>query len=169
MQKIPKLKLLSSAFSDGDMIPVKYTGDGADLSPGLNWENAPDNVKEWALICDDPDAPATAPWVHWVLYKLPANVRSLPEGLPIGAMLQNPSGARQGRNSWTDGQKIGYQGPLPPRGHGVHHYHFKLYALNTELLALPNLDKTDLLRAMSSHILAEAELIGIYERKRPTK
>jgi hypothetical protein len=156
-----KITIESSAFKHNETIPRKYTGDGEDLSPPLSWSGVPDGTKELALIMDDPDAPRPEPWVHWVLYKLPATVTSLPEGVATTETLSEPAGARQGKNTWP---AIGYRGPAPPKGHGVHHYHFKLYALDTALDVQPGLTKDQLLAKMQGHILAEGELIGTYER-----
>ena len=153
----------SSAFAAGEAIPRRHTGQGEDLSPPLTWEGAPGATRELALIVDDPDAPSPQPWVHWVICKIPADVTQLPEGVPTSGRLSDPPGAVQGANSWPT---IGYRGPMPPAGHGVHHYHFKLYALDGELTAEPGLDKAELLKAMKGHILAEAELIGTYEIRR---
>ena len=151
----------SDAFADGGAIPRRYGEDGEDLSPPLTWSGLSEGVKELALIVDDPDAPRAEPWVHWVLYKIPADVRTLTEGGPPTPTLNVPPGAMQGKNSWgTDG----YRGPAPPRGHGTHHYHFRLYALDAPLAAAQDLDKAGLLEAMQGRVLAEAELVGTYER-----
>ncbi len=159
------IDVTSTAFANGQPIPQKYTGEGQDLSPPLAWKTAPAGTRQWALICDDPDAPTAEPWVHWVLYEIPGDVRSLPEGVDTAAKPRAPKGALQGLNSWTDGRKIGYRGPFPPNGHGVHHYHFKLYALDAPLALKEGLAKKALLKAMDGHILATGELIGTYERK----
>jgi Raf kinase inhibitor-like YbhB/YbcL family protein len=151
----------SPAFGPGEKIPTKHTGDGEDVSPALSWSGAPAKTKELALIMDDPDAPVAEPWVHWVLYKIPPGVSSLEEGVARSETLSEPSGAMQGKNSWDE---IGYMGPAPPRGHGVHHYHFKVYALDAPLDVKPGLSKKALLSAMSGHILAEGERIGTYQR-----
>ncbi|MBV8487273.1 MAG: YbhB/YbcL family Raf kinase inhibitor-like protein, partial [Planctomycetaceae bacterium] len=119
-------------------------------------------TQELAIIVDDPDAPTPQPWVHWVLYKIPATESALPEGTHAKPAPGFPAGALQGKNSWGS---IGYRGPEPPRGHGVHHYHFKIYALDGALNVTAGLDKPGLLRAMKGHILEEAELVGTYERK----
>ena len=105
------------------------------------------------------------PWVHWVLYAVPAAVRSLPEGVKTSAQLSEPKGALQGKNSWPGGRTVGYRGPAPPKGHGVHHYHFKLYALDSELKLGAGLTKSELLNAIDGHILGVGELVGTYERK----
>jgi Raf kinase inhibitor-like YbhB/YbcL family protein len=154
----------SAAFAGGEPVPRKHTGDGEDVSPSLSWQGVPDGTKELALICDDPDAPTPKPWVHWVIYKIPPETQSLPEDVPPSSRLESPITACQGRNSWSSGRTIGYRGPAPPPGHGTHHYHFKLYALDGELDVNPGIDKSALLEAMSGHILAEAELVGTYQR-----
>ena len=154
--------LRSSAFESGRPIPRRHSGDGADLSPALAWSGAPAGVRQLALICDDPDAPTAEPWVHWVIYGLPADLTGLPEGLPRRARLDQPAGASQGVNSWPSGN-VGYRGPAPPPGK-VHHYHFKLYALDATLKLEPGATKRDLLRAIEGHILAQAELVGTYQR-----
>lgn len=159
------IKPTSTAFGSGEPIPKKYTGDGQDVSPPLAWQEAPAGTRQWALICDDPDAPTDEPWVHWVIYGLPASVRSLPEGVKTTAQLSDPKGALQGKNSWPDGRTVGYRGPAPPKGHGVHHYHFKLYALDAELKQSPGLTKNELLKAIDGKTLATGELVGTYERK----
>jgi len=155
------MQLMSSAFGNGSRIPTKYTGDGEDLSPPLAWEDVPAGTKELVLICDDPDAPTPQPWVHWVLYRIPAETRSLAEGASRAAALPGV----QGRNSWKSGQTTGYRGPAPPPGHGLHHYRFRLYAIDTHLSLPPRMDKEAVLGAIKGHILAEAETVGTYERK----
>jgi Raf kinase inhibitor-like YbhB/YbcL family protein len=158
------IAITSSAFDDGQPIPKKYSEDGEDLSPPLAWAYAPKGTKQWALICDDPDAPTPEPWVHWVIYSIPGEIRSLPQGVEPTDTLPNLQGAQQGKNSWPSGQTIGYRGPAPPKGHGVHHYHFKLYALDAALALKPQMTKQALEKAMGDHILATGELIGTYER-----
>ena len=110
---------------------------------------------------EDPDAPTSQPWVHWVLYKIPADVRTLAEGVPPSPTLNTPLGALQGKNSWGSD---GYRGPAPPPGHGAHHYHFRLFAIDVPLHAAHGLDKKGLLGAMQGHVLAQAELVGTYQR-----
>ncbi len=156
-----RMMLKSEAFHNGQPIPVRHTGDGEDVSPPLTWSNVPPLAKELALICDDPDAPTDEPWVHWVIYKIPTTASGLAEGIQRAERLPPPLKALQGKNSWN---VVGYRGPAPPKGHGVHHYHFKLYALNAPLTLGPNQDKAALLKAMSGHILAECELVGTYQR-----
>ena len=148
-------KVTSTAFEEGGMIPAKYTCDGQDISPPLEFSFVPDSAKSLALICDDPDAPVGT-WVHWVLFNLPAEIKELPENVPPNEKLSN--GAIQGAN---DFRKIGYGGPCPPGG--THRYYFKLYALNTELNLDPGITKKELLEAMEGHILAKGQLVGKYK------
>ncbi len=155
------LTIQSSAFAGGETIPQKYTGDGPDLSPPLTFSDVPQAAKELALIVDDPDAPTPQPWVHWIIFKIPARATGLPEDVSKTETTTDPPGARQGENSFN---KIGYGGPAPPRGHGVHHYHFKLYALDTELDLAATPDKKQLLAAMEGHVIAKGELVGTYQR-----
>ncbi len=154
------IQITSSAFSQGQPIPKKYTGDGDDVSPPLGWSNLPNGTKELALICDDPDAPRPEPWVHWLIYKIPADAKGLPEGVPHGGKLKEPAGALQGENSFP---ATGYGGPAPPRGK-PHRYFFKLYALDTPLQVEPGLEKDALLEKMKGHVLGQGELMGTYKR-----
>src|SRR5512134_3951602 len=155
------IKLTSTAFTAGRPVPRQYTADGRNVSPPLAWSDAPAGTREWALLVDDPDAPRAEPWVHWILFKIPAHTRSLPEDLPPAEHVSSPPGAQQGKNSWG---RTGYGGPEPPRGHGVHHYHFRLYALDTPIELAPGAEKEAVLKAMQGHILAQGDLVGTYER-----
>ena len=148
------LRILSAAFEPGGAIPRQHTGEGKDSSPPLSWSGAPAGTRELALICDDPDAPTPKPWVHWVLYKLPASTTGLAAG--------SGGGGLEGRNDFG---RAGYGGPMPPRGHGVHRYRFKLYALKEPLALAAGATKEQLLDAMKGRVLAEAELVGAYERR----
>jgi Raf kinase inhibitor-like YbhB/YbcL family protein len=150
-------QLSTTAFSSGGPIPKKFTCDGPDVSPALTWNEPPAGTQAFALIMDDPDAPVGT-WVHWVLYDLPASERGLPEGVPKEAEV--PSGARQGRN---DFRKIGYGGPCPPAG-STHRYFFKLYALSSTTQLNSGATKADLEGAIKGHVLAQAELVGRYNR-----
>jgi len=146
-------QLSSSAFSSGGTIPKKYTCDGSDASPALNWNGAPAGTQSFALIADDPDAPAGT-WVHWVLYNAPGSVKEFPEGVKKEEQLSD--GTLQGRN---DFRKIGYGGPCPPPGK-PHGYFFKLYALDTKLSLKAAATKGELESAMKGHVLGQAELMG---------
>jgi len=152
--------LTSPAFKPDDRIPAKYTGEGADVSPPLEWSDPPAGAKSFALICDDPDAPMGT-WDHWLLWNLAGDLRKLPENVAKTETVAALGGARQGKNSWP---KIGYNGPMPPKGHGTHHYHFDLYALDTALDLKTGADKKALLAAMKGHILGKATLMGTYSR-----
>jgi Raf kinase inhibitor-like YbhB/YbcL family protein len=150
------IKLTSSAFKEGAIIPAQYSCDGKDISPPLSWSEVPGGTKSFALICDDPDAPIGT-WVHWIVYNIPDNVTSLPENVPpnksvMGNILQG----------MTDFRRIGYGGPCPPRG--THRYYFKIYALDTMLNLSAGATKRELLRAMEGHILAEGQIMGRYGR-----
>ena len=164
MATVTQIEVTSSAFDQGEPIPKKYTGEGADVSPPLAWSGVPEGTKELALVCDDPDAPTAEPWVHWVIYKIPATATGLPEGVPDKPRLKDPSGALQGKNSWPNGQTIGYRGPMPPPGHGTHHYHFTLYALDVRLPVEPGETKKALLEEIADHVIAKGTLTGTYKR-----
>jgi Raf kinase inhibitor-like YbhB/YbcL family protein len=157
------MEITSTVFRDGQAIPQKYTGEGEDVSPELHWTNLPDGTKELALICDDPDAPRAEPWVHWVIFKISSLLDHLPEGIARSPRPSKPAEVLQGRNSWPS-DNIGYRGPMPPPGHGTHHYHFRLYALDVELNSERALSKEELLELMQGHVLAEAEMVGTYAR-----
>jgi Raf kinase inhibitor-like YbhB/YbcL family protein len=150
------LKLTSTAFEEGGMIPAQYTCDGQNVSPPLAWSGAPEGTKTLALIADDPDAPRGT-WVHWVVHQIPATEKGLPENVPARETLEG--GARQGTN---DFKKPGYGGPCPPSG--THRYFFKLYALDASPDLPPGATKDQLLKAMEGHILAQGQLMGRYKR-----
>ncbi|MGB8327290.1 MAG: YbhB/YbcL family Raf kinase inhibitor-like protein [Steroidobacteraceae bacterium] len=150
----------SLEFAPNGSIPATYTSDGDDVSPPLRWSAVPVAAKSLALIVDDPDAPdPRAPqttWVHWVLYNLPVGTAALPADATSQGL---PAGTREGLNDW---KRSGYGGPSPPVGR--HRYFFKLYALDTVLPDLGSPTKAILLGAMQGHVLAEAQLVGTYER-----
>jgi Raf kinase inhibitor-like YbhB/YbcL family protein len=150
--------LRSSAFLSGDTIPMLYTCDSANISPPLNWTNQFNNTGSFAIIMDDPDAPVQI-WVHWIVYNIPATIFNLPAHFPMDSVL--PDGTKQG---YTSFKTTGYGGPCPPDG--IHHYHFKLYALDTKLNVRSRLTKMQLLDAMKGHIQGETELVGRYGRKK---
>jgi hypothetical protein len=151
------MKLTSPAFPEGGAIPKQYTCDGKDISPPLAWSDVPAGTKSFALICDDPDAPAGV-WVHWVAYDLPASSTGLPEAVP--AREEIPGGGRQGRN---DFRKIGYNGPCPPSG--THRYVFTVSALDGTLELSAGATKGELVAALNGHVLAEGRLTGNYSRR----
>ena len=151
------MKLTSLAVRPGQPIPAIHSCEGEDRSPALVWDEVPANTRSLALIVDDPDAPR-GPYVHWVLFNLPADAIELAAGVPRVPEL--PSGARQGINDSGD---VGYRGPCPPKG-GPHRYFFRLYALDCALNLQPGVNRSDLAAAMASHVLAEATLMGTYQR-----
>jgi Raf kinase inhibitor-like YbhB/YbcL family protein len=155
------MELSSSSFASGGEIPRRCTCEGEDLAPPLQWSGVPERASSLALIVDDPDAPDPAApqrtWVHWVLYDIAPTASGLPEG---GRPL--PQGAREGLNDWN---RRGYGGPCPPIGR--HRYFFKLYALDKALPALPRPTKAAVEQAMRGHVLAQAELVGTYQKARP--
>ncbi len=155
------LSISSPAFQNQEKIPPKYTCDGADESPPLQWEGVPEGTKSFALIMDDPDAPPGT-WVHWVTYNIPGDATGLPENFP--KVENHQDGTRQGL-CWgvDDFDRVGYYGPCPPPGHD-HRYFFKLYALDIPLELPGKATKADVEKAMKEHILGETQLIGKYGR-----
>ncbi|HKH48568.1 MAG TPA: YbhB/YbcL family Raf kinase inhibitor-like protein [Thermoanaerobaculia bacterium] len=150
------LTLTTTAFEHGGQIPTKYTCEGDDIVPELSWTEVPAGAVSLALIMDDPDAPDPQPWVHWVLYNIPASSTGFPEGISPQDL---PAGTREGLNDWN---RTGWGGPCPPKGR--HRYSFRLYALDVVLPDLRHPTKAKLLSAMDGHILAQTELIGSYEK-----
>lgn len=147
-----EMELISSAFRDGEEIPIEYTCDGRDVSPPLDIAGAPDGAQSLALVMDDPDAPGGT-FDHWVVYGISPGTSKIPEGTL-------PPGSRAGRNSWG---RNGWGGPCPPDGR--HRYRFHLYALDDELALSAGATKEELERAMKDHVLAEATLTGTYQRR----
>lgn len=157
---VAQFTLSSPSFRNNQPMPAKHSCEGEDASPELKWEGAPAGTKSFALIADDPDAPGGS-WVHWVMYGVPANATQLPEKVAKTDTVAALTGVKQGMNDFG---KPGYGGPCPPRGHGIHHYHFRLYALDAELNVAPRVTRKQLEAAMKGHILAQAELVGTYQR-----
>lgn len=150
------MKITSAAFRDDGEIPRKYTCDGEDISPPIEWNDVPTEAKTVALICDDPDAPRKD-FTHWVLFDRPAGARTLQEH--VAPRQELPDGGRQGKNDFG---KVGYGGPCPPSG--SHRYRFRLYALDAELGLPPSATRKDVETAMKGHVLETAELTGVYAR-----
>jgi Raf kinase inhibitor-like YbhB/YbcL family protein len=151
-------RLSSPAFKAGGRIPPKYSCEGADISPPLAWTGAPAGTRSFVLLCDDPDAPVGA-WHHWALFNLPTAVGHLDEAYPATGRLV------ASRQAINDFGKPGYGGPCPPRGHGTHHYRFRLLALSVPSLALPEPVKcVDVENAAKPFLLGTAQLIGTYSR-----
>ena len=155
--EVMSIRMQSSAFQDDGMIPPRYTCDGQNISPGLQWAAIPEEARSLALIADDPDAPSGT-FVHWVLYGLSPERHELTENMPKDEIL--PNGARQGINDFG---RTGYGGLCPPSG--THRYYFTLYALDTEIDLPPGESKAALLDAMEGHILAKGQIMGRYKRQ----
>ncbi len=151
------MTLISEAFEPGETIPDRYTCEGDDVSPPLKWREVPPEAESLVLICDDPDAPGGT-WSHWVLYDLPSGKSSLDEGISPDPEL--PDGGVHGRNGFGH---LGYGGPCPPRGE-MHHYYFRLYALNEKLDLPPGATRSQVLDRVEGHTLAKTELMGQYQR-----
>ncbi len=154
-----QIALTSTAFQEGQPIPVRYTADGEDVSPPLTWTDVPSGTQSLALICEDPDAPRGT-WTHWVLFNLLPSAQALEEEVPPQETL--PDGSIQGTN---DFKRLGYGGPSPPPGQ-PHRYFFKLFALDTTLRLSPGASRQQVLAALQGHILAEGQLMGTYGRSR---
>ena len=151
------MQLTSTAFEQGGPIPKQHTGEGVDTSPALAWRNAPEGTKAFAVICHDPDAPLVTPagtygYVHWVLYNLPAATRELEEG------------TTEGTSGTNDFGNAGYGGPMPPNGHGKHHYYYWILALNEDTQLEPGLTMWELLKSIESRLIGMNRLVGTYER-----
>ena len=155
------INVTSKTFLANGPIPRANTPMGANTSIELSWTGVPSAAKELALLIEDPDAPFPKPFVHWVLWGVSPTTTSLPAGLPTTPTLPSLGVAKQGTN---DFKKHGYGGPQPPLGHGVHHYHVQLFALDTTLSLQPGASRDDLATALKGHVLAEGELVGTYEQ-----
>jgi len=151
---------VGSVFHNGDYIPVEFTCDGDDVNPPIFIGHVDSSARSLVIIVDDPDAPAGT-FTHWIAWNIPP-LGEIPKGLPAQPEVEAPVSLVQGRNDFG---KIGYGGPCPPRGHGVHHYHFRVYALDTTLDLKPGSSREELERAMRGHVIQQGELIGLYERR----
>jgi len=153
---LSEMQLTSPAFDAGGAIPSKHTGEGVDVSPAFAWSGAPDDAASFALICHDPDAPLVTPghygYVHWVLYNIPGSVDALPEGVDAYTSGKNDFG------------NAGYGGPMPPEGHGRHHYFFWLLALDTDTELPAGLTLWELLERVEPNVVAMNRLVGTYTR-----
>ncbi len=148
-----RLSITSDSFENGKPIPTQYTCDGEDQAPTIHWSDPPASTRSFALVIDDPDAPSGI-FRHWGVFDIPASARSLGGKQKIGTEVRNDFG------------KPGYGGPCPPPGHGVHHYRFRLFALDTARLGLPGDAKiVDVENAALNHAIAQGEIVGTYERK----
>lgn len=155
---LSEMQLETKAFDNRGTIPAKHTGEGDDVSPALSWRNVPDGTKSFVVICHDPDAPLVSPngtygFVHWALYNVPASVTSLPEGTTEYTAGKNDMG------------NVGYNGPMPPEGDGVHHYFFWVLALDDEPNLQSGLTMWQVLERVEPHLLGMNRIVGTYERK----
>jgi Raf kinase inhibitor-like YbhB/YbcL family protein len=157
---VPELEVSSPAFSPNGAIPKRYTKDGVDVSPPLRWSSPPAGTREIVVIVEDPDAPFPKPYVHWLAHGVAPATTELPEGLPKARDVSTPP-LRQLRNS---DRREGWAGPAPPHGHGVHHYHFQVFALSEPLRNFVGSEREALVDAMRGHVLAYGDLVGTYER-----
>jgi Raf kinase inhibitor-like YbhB/YbcL family protein len=152
------LEVRTESFMSRSPMTSKYTQMGDSISPSLEWQGAPADAISLAIICEDPDAPMPEPCVHWIAYNIPPRLSELPEGLPAGDL---PQGGKHGKNYLG---KTEYAGPKPPVGHGAHHYHFQVFALDRELNFFGPPDRNAMVDAMRGHVLAQGEVVGTYER-----
>ena len=153
------LTVTSPAFRAGQSIPLKYSDYGEKVSPALRWAGAPESAKAFIVLAEDPDAQAPKPFLHWSLYNLPITVTQLEEGIPGLPRLPELGGALQGRSSRGN---TGYMGPRPPKGDRPHHYHFQVFALDAPLTLDPNASREQVLAAMTGHVVAGGETIGVF-------
>ena len=151
------MQLISSDFSADGPIPIRFTCEGDNVSPEFSWRETPEETRSFALIIHDPDAPRPSGFTHWVLYNIPGDRGELDPNVPKRE--QVPGTGTQGRN---DKGEIGYTGPCPPSG--THRYYARLFALDRELGLQPGASQRELTEAMEGHILARAELMGIYKK-----
>jgi Raf kinase inhibitor-like YbhB/YbcL family protein len=147
--------ITSPSFENGAFIPKKFSGEGGDINPELQIQNVPAGTNSLALIMHDPDAPLPGGFTHWVVWNIDPAIPAIKEE-------SIPPGSVEGFNGM---KKPGYMGPMPPPGHGVHHYHFQLYALDEPLELPEETDKAGLEKALSDHIIETAELVGLYKRE----
>ena len=160
------ITVTSPTLKEGETIPRQYTPDGRNDSPPLAWSGVPAAAKELAVVCEDPDAGNPPPFVHWVVYKIPASAKGLPEALPLDSATKMPAdlaGTVQGTNGF---RRTLYRGPAPPAGK-PHHYHFVVYALDAPIATKPGqvpLTRAELLEAIKGHVIGQGELVALYER-----
>ena len=158
-----KIAVESPTLKADQAIPRDYTADGRNLSPPLTWSNVPAGTKELAVVCEDPDAGNPPPFVHWVIYRIPATAKGLPENIPFEPGAPMPAGIAGAIQGLSGFRRPFYRGPAPPPGK-PHHYHFVVYALDADLGLKPGLARSDLLDAIRGHVIGQGELVAIYER-----
>ncbi len=158
-RELGRLEVVSKSVDDRGSIADVYSAYHDNISPPLSWTRMLD-AESFALILEDPDAPRERPFLHWMIWNLPGSLTELPPGVPAEPTPREPPGAIQGMN---DASGFGYFGPRPPPGHGVHRYHFQLFALDIRLPLPPTTSLPDLLNALRGNTIADAELVGLYE------
>jgi Raf kinase inhibitor-like YbhB/YbcL family protein len=151
-EDIRSIDVTSTAFTDGGTLPVAFTADGSGVAPPIAWSNVPESARSLVLIAEDPDAPIPKPFVHWLVYSLPVTTSSI---------ATSPAGGREGKNSTL---KTGYTPAAPPAGHGLHHYHFQVFALDTVLELGEGAGRSAVVEAMRNHVIAWGEIVATYER-----
>jgi len=154
------IEVKSNAFGPNQMIPHEFSDYGESISPALIWSGVPKEAQSLVLVVEDPDAPRAMPFVHWVMYNIPASAAGVPADLPNDLRMSQPPGALQGKNSAGE---IGYMGPRPPVGDKPHHYHFEVLALDAKLPLTPGADCTQVAAAIRDHVIAKGELVGVFE------
>jgi Raf kinase inhibitor-like YbhB/YbcL family protein len=159
-RRTPRIRVESGTFADGSAIPDVNSGYGSGQSPELRWGSTPAGTRSIALVAEDPDAPRNVPFTHWLVYNLPGTLDRLPASIPAEARLPEFEGAAQGR---TSNGTIGYFGPHPPKDDRPHHYHFEVFCLDSPVNLPPGATRGELMKAMSGHVLAKGELVGVYE------
>lgn len=159
-----KIIVESPTVKADQTVPRDYTADGRNVSPPLTWSNVPAGTKELAVVLEDPDAGNPPPFVHWVIYKIPATASGLPENVPFEPGMPMPAGIAGAVQGVSGFRRPIYRGPAPPPGK-VHHYHFVVYALDANLDLKPGLNRAELLDAIKGHVIGHGELVAVYERK----
>jgi Raf kinase inhibitor-like YbhB/YbcL family protein len=156
------IRIESAAFVPGGRIPERFAKADTNISPPLAWTAGHEGTREFLIVCEDPDAPRLEPYIHWILFQIPAEVLELPEGIPAHAAPKfNGKEARQAKNS---AGTVGYSGPHPPQGHGIHHYHFQIFALDRAVSLSEAPSRQELLSAVRGHVTGMGVMIGTYRR-----
>jgi len=158
----PTVVVTSDAFTDGGPLPRRYAKEGDNVSPPLRFANLPPGTREVVVLCEDPDAPMPHPYLHWLAYRIEPGTTELPEGITQGAEVAEPMPhARQAKNA---NGHLGYDGPAPPPGHGVHHYHFQVFALGRPLEVSASPSRGEIVDGMRGYVIGYGEIVGTYER-----
>lgn len=158
----PTVVVTSDAFTDGGALPRRYAKEGDNVSPPLRFANLPPGTREVVVLCEDPDAPMPHPYLHWLAYRIEPGTTELPEGITQGAEVAEPMPhARQAKNA---NGHLGYDGPAPPPGHGVHHYHFQVFALGRPLEVSASPSREEIVDGMRGYVIGYGEIVGTYER-----